>query len=458
MKSKNILFLAIGLLCLCLACDKLTEVDYPKHQLTGTTVFQDQATTESAIANLYAKIRERGTLAGTRFGIPFLMGNYADELTYYGVTTNDFSHFYNHSVIPANETLFSIWQDSYNQIYDANRIIEAMTNNEHLSVAFQNQIKGEALFLRAYLHFNLCNLFGKIPYITSTDYLLNTNPSRQEIGIVYTQAIADLELALSIIGDSERAAQRIYAGQMAIRGLLARMHAYQDNWNEVIDYTMTIISSPEYALNPDVTTAFLKNNPSTIWQLHPGATNRNTYEAETHYIATTPPTNAALSTELINSFEANDLRKSAWTTPISDANGNTWYYASKYQQRDGTLASEYAIQLKLEEVYLLHAEASAHLGDINGAQNSINSIRTRAGLPNTTANTLESLLLAIENERRWELFCEGAHRWFDLKRWNRLQDVIAPIKPNWVDTHQLLPIPEMELLSNQNLLPQNPGY
>jgi len=457
MKSINILFLT-GLLGLCLACDKLTEVDFPKNQLTGNTVFQDQATTESAMANLYAKIRERGTLAGTRFGIPFLMGNYADELTYYGITTNDFFHFYNHSVTPANETVFSIWKDTYNQIYEANRIIEAMTNNEQLSIEFQNQIQGEALFLRAYLHVNLCNLFGKIPYITSTDYQLNTNPSRQEVELVYTQAIADLELALSIIGDSERAPQRIYAGKMAVKALLARMHAYQENWEEVIDYTTTIISSSEYVLNPDLTTAFLKNNPSTIWQLHPGAANRNTYEAETHYIATTPPTNAALSSDLINSFEANDLRKSVWTTAISDTNGNEWYYASKYKQRDGTSANEFAMQLKLEEVYLLHAEASAHIGDVNEAQNSINNIRNRASLPNTTANTLASLLLAIENERRWELFCEGAHRWFDLKRWNRLQEVIAPVKPNWIDTNQLLPIPERELLSNQNLLPQNPGY
>src|SRR5690606_36787681 len=126
------------------------------------------------------------------------------------------------------------------------------------------QIKGEALFLRAYLHVNLCNLFGKIPYITSTDYQLNTNPSRQEVELVYTQAIADLELALSIIGDSERAPQRIYAGKMAVKALLARMHAYQENWEEVIDYTTTIISSSEYVLNPDLTTAFLKNNPSTI--------------------------------------------------------------------------------------------------------------------------------------------------------------------------------------------------
>jgi len=64
----------------------------------------------------------------------------------------------------------------------------------------------------------------------------------------------------------------------------------------------------------------------------------------------------------------------------------------------------------------------------------------------------------IEQERRIELLGEWGHRWFDLKRTGRADVVLSGLKPNWNSEDVLLPIPESEILSNANLLPQNPGY
>jgi hypothetical protein len=74
-------------------------------------------------------------------------------------------------------------------------------------------------------------------------------------------------------------------------------------------------------------------------------------------------------------------------------------------------------------------------------------------LGNTDANTKDALLLAIENERRFELAFEG-HRWFDLVRTGRASALL----PNVTKSYQLLfPIPLSELNTNSNMT-QNPGY
>lgn len=119
---------------------------------------------------------------------------------------------------------------------------------------------------------------------------------------------------------------------------------------------------------------------------------------------------------------------------------------------------EYSIIFRLSEQYLIRAEARAHLDNISGAQLDLNTIRNRAGLPNTLATSMSDLLNAIIQERQVELFAEQGHRWFDLKRTGNAGTVLSAIKPNWQATDVLLPIPETELEINPNLLPQNSGY
>jgi len=121
--------------------------------------------------------------------------------------------------------------------------------------------------------------------------------------------------------------------------------------------------------------------------------------------------------------------------------------------------NEYFIVFRVAEQYLILAEASARLNKINDALNAVNVIRARAGLVNL-ASTLDQSqsLSAIERERRSELFIEFGHRWFDLKRTDRLNAVMAAFKPGiWKSTADLWPIPLDQLKANKGLT-QNPGY
>ncbi len=117
--------------------------------------------------------------------------------------------------------------------------------------------------------------------------------------------------------------------------------------------------------------------------------------------------------------------------------------------------------LRLAEQYLIRAEARAETGDLTGALDDLNVIRSRAGLANSTASTQEEILAAILHERQTELFTEWGHRWLDLKRTGNVDDVMPTVAAekggSWETTDQFYPVPLSEIDRNPNLT-QTPGY
>ena len=208
----------------------------------------------------------------------------------------------------------------------------------------------------------------------------------------------------------------------------------------------------------DLSKEFLCQSTATIWALHSGTAGLNTKDARTFIFSSGPPSKPSLSVSFTAGFESGDLRRIQWVRTVSNANGS-WYSSYKYKQPLGTASSqEYTILFRLAEQYLIRAEANAHLSHVSDAKADLNKIRRRAGLTDTAADTQTELLDAIAKERRFELFTEQGHRWLDLKRTVKAAAVLSPIKKGWKDTQMILPLPQSELLLNQNLLPQNPGY
>ncbi len=118
------------------------------------------------------------------------------------------------------------------------------------------------------------------------------------------------------------------------------------------------------------------------------------------------------------------------------------------------------MMMRLAELYLIRAEARAQQKtNLSGAAADINMLRTRAGLPPTTASTSDGLLAAVAHERQVELFTEGAHRWLDLKRTGQALPVLSVIPlHSAINSIQLLyPVPTSEITADPNLT-QNPGY
>jgi hypothetical protein len=438
-----------------ISCKKFVDVSPPKNSLTTETVFNDDLTATAAISSIYTSLSSG---SGGLSSITFLGGILADEATAFSSDLNT-QQFFTNNILPSNLRVSGFWgSGGYTYIYRANAVLEGLEKSTNITASLKTQLQGEAKFIRAFLHLYLTGLYGDIPYITTTDYRVNTRVSRLSQAEVFEKIITDLKDAkekLSIDFNYSNG-ERVKPNKWSAAALLARAYLYNKNWAEAeAEATLLINNTNLFALT-SLDSVFLKNSREAIWQFLPLGANQNTSEGNI-FILTSTPTNSALRNEFLNAFESGDNRKAKWVGSITTG-GNTYYYPYKYKIKTGSSPlKEYSMVLRLGEQYLIRAEARAQQNNIGGAQNDLNVIRGRAGLNNTTANDKASLLLAVENERRIELFSEWGHRWFDLRRTARIDAMLGSIKTGWQTTDALLPIPQSEILVNPNMT-QNPGY
>lgn len=439
------------------SCSDFVEVPLPNSQLTGATVFESELTANAAMAQIYVQLRDGGILNGLATGASVNMGLYADELQDY--TTSTISQpIYNNALTADNATVATLWSSSYSQIYIVNSIMEGVQNSTEIPTAVKEQLLGESLFARALVHFYLMQIYGNIPYITSTDYEVNRKVPRQHSTDVYNAIATDLKNASIALPENYISQDKARPNKMAARALLARVYLYMEKNPEAANEASAVINSPLYTWETDLNKIFLRNSKTTIWQLASATTLRNSNEGATFIFVTGPPPLCALRNDFITAFELGDQRKIKWTKAVTNG-ANTWYHSYKYKLRTATSSSqEYSVVLRLAEQYLIRAEARAKQGDLIGAKEDLNIIRTTAGLPITTAVTVAEILNEIQKQRRFEFFTEYGHRFFDLKRSGTINTVLSSAKPGWNSTDTLWPIPEIELNANPNLLPQNIGY
>jgi len=441
------------------SCDSFVEVDTPKSQLISETVFESYQTADAALTDIYSNIRTKGILTGYGSGISNTLGNYSDELKSVEKTNNPSLNFYNNTLLPSNSSVAVFWNTSYNQIYSANCVIEGASNSKALTTEQKKHLRAEALFIRALLHFYVINLYGDAPYIFQTDYKANSLAVRTPVEKVYQNIIRDLEEAVTILPENYSSTERIRPNKSVALALLARVYLYNKSYAEASNAASAVINNDElYQLESEISNVFLLNSREAIWQLQAGSSGENTLEASFFTFFPGPPSQVYLNDNLVTSFNTADLRRLFWVKTVPNKN-NVWYQPYKYKENIPTSASqEYSIVFRLAEQYLIRAEARAQQGDLIGAKEDLNKIRNRAGLDNTTASSKDEIIDAVLLERRWELFTEYGHRFFDLKRNGKLDIALNGVKKGWNTTDSLLPIPESELNTNPSLRPQNPGY
>ncbi|WP_432222956.1 RagB/SusD family nutrient uptake outer membrane protein [Flavobacterium sp. TMP13] len=438
-----------------LSCDSFIQVDLPVSQLPAQSVFNDKATATAAMIDIYAKIRNKGLFTGNPSGLSNQLGLYADELTAFGGELN----FYNNSILSSDYQVAELWNSSYNQIYAANSVLEGVNKSTALTELDKKELKGEALFVRALVHFHLLNIFGDIPYILTTDYKQNRLVKRMSENEIRNHINADLIDAKSLLPEKYLTSDRTRPNKWTVQAFLARVHLYAEEWDKAEQAASTVINQTAlYQPEDDLNNIFLKDATTTIWQLMPELQGGNTIEATVFSFIKGPPPASAINPALHAAFSSNDLRKMYWLTAVTKG-AEVWYHASKYKATKNTgISKEYSIMFRLAEQYLIRAEARAHQGNLIGAKEDLNRIRHTAGLADTSAYTASEIIKAVWMERKLEFFTEYGHRFFDLKRTGMLDPVLTTLKTGWNSTDRLFPIPESELLLNDNLSPQNAGY
>lgn len=432
------------------SCKRFLEIEQPKSSVGSDVVFESDVTATSALTGIYARLlSDQSYASGHEGSLVGIAGLAADEL----ILLKDeqaLRDFQLNEIEPANRHCETVWRTAYKTIFEATNILEKLEDAPKITPATKAQLRGEALFIRAFTYFYLVNTFGDVPLVLITDYNETAKLPRVAVNTVYDRIIADAEAARASLREEYPTTGRVRPNASVVTAFLARVHLFRENWAQAAEEATKVLSEDRYQLEPNLNDVFLATSKEAIWQFMPVIPGYNTHEAQ--YFSY-PAADFSLSEKLVHSFDAQDLRLQNWMFE------DNLFFAFKYKVKSSPTVTEYPMVLRLAEQYLIRAEARVKNNDPAGAIEDVNAIRVRANATLLDENsTTEQIISAIALERYRELFSEWGHRWYDLKRTGQALDVLRPIKADITANDLLFPVPPAEFIKNPHMGQQNPGY
>ncbi|NRB65293.1 MAG: RagB/SusD family nutrient uptake outer membrane protein [Saprospiraceae bacterium] len=357
-----------------------------------------------------------------------------------------------------------IYDDAYRVILRVNNVINNIDAIEG-DQGTKDQLKGEALAIRALAHFDMVRLYGTAPTQGNPGSDLGvpiileaaiTEPARNTVSEVYTQVIADLNAAKSLLSDNG-----IYNfSPNAVEALLARVYLYQGDYSSAVTAASNVIGSGNYALASDLQAMFdAPGSSEEILTLRfTSAENRGSNNLGSIY---NPDSYGDLrpSQDLADLYEAGDAR--ANLIYLLDPSDATTVYHSKFLGQDGIPGLHSPKLLRLGEMHLIRIEANFESGNAPDALAELNVLRGARGASALASVDRQTILeerlreLAFEGHAKFDYFRMG----FDIVRDQCLTSVqiTSPCTIPASDPKAIYPIPQYEIFVNQQMV-QNPGY
>jgi starch-binding outer membrane protein, SusD/RagB family len=432
------------------SCKKFLDVA-PRDAISDEATIVDKASAQTAIRGVYRALSADNYYGSSFPSIGYLSG---DNVQWTG-SQSIVQEFISHKVKADNATVAGVWSAIYNTINKANFVIDRVptVTDATFTEVDRNQITGEGYFIRALAYFDLARTWGGVQIVTSPTISAKDKSgiSRSSQADTYQQVLNDLQQAENLLAPPT-AQNPVRANRETAWALRSRFHLYRGEWALAESYASKVLANTtNYQLLKPYASFFTPASAvatkESVFELAYSSTYTNAHRGQWQ-----PPANGG--TRQIAPSDAfialvNDpLIGGNRSALVAKTSAGLWYGNLYYRSP----ATDPAYVIRIAELYLIRAEARAHLNDLTGALNDLNAIRSRAGLTASTASTADDVLLAIENERRIE-FAFEPHRWFDLVRTGRAGAVLGVTDPN----KYFLPIPATELLTDPSLT-QNPGY
>jgi hypothetical protein len=444
MKNTTYILLLVALTAM--SCTKMLDVQ-PTASISTDVAIKDKSGVDKAITGAYYSLHDVGNYGRNQVIVEDLA---ADNLAWTG-TTREYQQIAENLIASDNAIIDGIWTSNYDCINRVNNVLVRIADIE-MTTGERNMYTGDGLFLRALSHYNLLCYFGGIPIKTKpTLDLSSINQARNSVDEVYSQIVADLLQAENLLPATRTLG---WASAYSAKALLARVYLAQFHYTG--DLTIAakaktkadeVINSGKFILAPAYPDLFNGNVTESIFEVIFDAQNYNRLAQYFFPVSLTGRYEVSPTAEFIQGFRAIDTVRFETSIAFDEKN---LPYGIKY--KDYTSGTDRVYVLRLAEMFMIRAEAQAYSnGNIEEIRSDINTLRLRAGLPNTTATTYAELQLAIEAERRHE-FAFESQRWSDLVRTKRATSVLG------IDEKfTLFPIPLSELQTN-TLMTQNPGY
>lgn len=456
MKNIIVIFIVSVSFLFMTSCDEYLEVPLPVDQLATESVFKSKPAIEATVLGIYNAIS--GLTHAWDFGYLLYL---SDEIYYPAVAgTRDLLAIAN---IDATNSQVTSWSHYYTVINRANIIIENLPDvpSNVLTTVQNNTFMGEAKYLRAYSYWFMANFWGDVPLVLTTGLGENLKLPRAPVSEVYDQIIKDLEDAVNLLPSAVSATSSRIHNKYQAEALLARVYLYRGLWSKAEAAANNVISnSGYYQLLPNLADVFKRNSREAIFSLRESSNTSLFLDKSLMGAVLISDANCAMYPSIVSKFETGDARFSGWTRLVSGRR-QPFKYIHALTASATSNPQDFIVQ-RFAELYLVRAEARAqqnNLGGANGAIADINIVRTRAALGNTAATTQAEVLAAVEDERIRELFGES-HRWFDLKRTNKADQLLGALPhkaTNYKPHMKFMPIASREIDSNPSLV-QTSGY
>lgn len=431
----------IAAAALCAGCGSWLDVQ-PYDQISEEQLFSSEEGFQKLLNGIYIELNAT-ELYGASLGpemIEVMGGAYeiGDDAVKWG-NYPDLKR-YDYASDYWRDRLDATWNKAYSLILNCNKLLEGIEGREGLfAPGHEAIIRGEALALRAMLHFDMLRLFGPvysqnpeapaIPYYTAREMTPAPRLAAREVIRRVLEDLAEARAALAndpVItegtlmsadpaGDSSFLRYRaLRLNYYAVTALEARVQLYAGNRPEAFERAMEVIRAADKGTFPFVERAAVvgTDDPDRIFSSEVlfalSHSSRNQIFLDYFSPARTSfvfKMEAALINQVIygggqvtGGYQDDYRNRAGWST----SGANRYFYKYADMQDTGTIENTMIPMLRLGEMYLIAAEAQSDV--LANGVSYVNMLRRYRGI-STSLPSLTQELLIYEYIR--ELYGEG---------------------------------------------------
>ncbi len=425
------------------SCKKWLDIQ-PESEVSDEVLYSTEEGFQEALIGVYSKCSEEGL-----YGRELTAGPPEVLAQNYTLTDNDAYYYLKTSKYLYTDPDFisrkdNIWQGLYNAIANCNLLLSNIDSKQKLFTGNNYAlIKGEALALRAYLHFDLLRMFAPvspaakgIPYVTK--YSKDITPL-STVGAVLDSVINDLGKAKELLAidpiiskayivgyptqtdttlNTEESNPQLFLqnrrhrlNYYAVCGTLARVYLYKNDKANALTNALEVINSKKFpwtnntdflAVDDDKKDRILYKELLFGWYI---PTLAKSYKNGFFLTGTSGihlSENAGQSIYETGGAGADDLRYKEWFVSSSGSTSNTLNITKYLHNTDNTATDAnlhymMAPAIRLSEMYYIAAECSNNV-------DYLNTVRTHRGIGSPVT---EDLVTALLKDCRKEWYAEG---------------------------------------------------
>ena len=460
--------MAVGIGIAATSCEGYLDIT-PDGQVKRDEMLATNEGVEDALYGVYAKLRNT-TLYGQEMYFSSLE-IMSQTLYCYGNTGVTALGQYDYNNTSVKNVFAMVWNDMYNNISNVNSVLNAPLVDGATAYP-ANIYKGEALALRAMMHFDLMRLFAEqitvnpnakgIPY--ATEFSLKT-PDFETLAENYNHVLADLQEAERLLADegeyenttSFMSDRMIHLNLHAVRALMARVYLTKGDKDKALEYAEKVIAQSGRQLK---TKTEVINDVAGVLSKKECLFGVYFSGFYTQVSAKLQQTISYSSLDLRGDFmemyekgvSGLDFRTTAYFTSV-DMGGTAKYRLSKFTdiydlQNNASARPADLIQginmIRLPEMYYIAAECLLDR-DYQKALDYFNAVVTNRGLDALSGAGEETLTQEVINTERYKEMIGEGQTFFNMKR----QNLSIPSYDNSVtyrpeDGIYVVPVPDSE--------------